>query len=203
MRETIQIIADIATILGSIGLIGIALQVWVSYKQIKSDHERSRREKSVEMIMKWTDQLQREGSLARKILESLNEEQSREIHAQQKVKISNKHEKLLKQFFESEIQSESGDLVLSEAQSIELRWHALQYLNTLESILVAWQYSIVDREIIEIQFAYLFKPSRGHAALKHFRTAAGGMDSYPAIEIFSNHIEEQRKKNLRQKADVI
>ena len=197
--------ADMATILGSLAVVGIMIQVRLSQVQIKADHERGRREKTVDLLVEWDKRLKKESALARKIIECLNEEQCREVFAQQKLHVPKKLENLLKQFFGDKFEiedSENGDIVLNEAHSAELRWHAVTYLNSLESILVAWQYSVVDREIIEHQFSYLFKPSDGHEALKDFRAAAGGEASYPAIEIFAGHVREKRRNNLIQKANV-
>ena len=60
----------------------------------------------------------------------------------------------------------------------------------------------MDREIVEYQFSYLFSPEHGHAALKGFRIAAGGENAFPAIEIFSSHLEETRRSILKEKANV-
>jgi hypothetical protein len=197
--------ADIATIIGALAVVGIAIQVRLTQVQINADHERGRREKTVDLLLEWDKRLKKESALARKIIECLTEEQCRELVAQEKLHVPKKLESLLKQFFGEGFGLEdhsNGDIVLNEAHAAELRWHAVTYLNSLESILVAWQYSVVDRDIIEHQFSYLFKPSDGHEALKDFRAAAGGEDSYPAIEIFAGHIREKRRKKLIQKANV-
>ncbi|CAB1368165.1 hypothetical protein [Denitratisoma oestradiolicum] len=196
--------ANLATIAGSIAIFGIALQVYIAHRQLKADHERSRREKSVEILMEWSRNLKKEGSVARKIIECLNEEQCRDIFAQQEVKISRKHENLLAQLFGDKIQTKEGNdhILLTEAQSTELRWHAVSYLNSLEFTLVAWQYSVVDKEIIETQFSYLFRPADGHEVLKYFRKAAGGENSFPAIEIFTAHLSKKRRDQLISKANV-
>ncbi len=39
---------QIATIVGSLAIIGIVIQVYLTFSQLKADHERSRREKSIE-----------------------------------------------------------------------------------------------------------------------------------------------------------
>lgn len=202
--------ADVATIVGSLAFVGIAIQVGIAHQQLKADHERSRREKSVELLMEWTKQIKKEGAVARKIIETFDAEQCRELFNQQEIKIAKKHKKLLSEFFKGNsfeegegAEENDNDITLSESQSAELRWHAVSYLNSLESVLVAWQYSVVDRDVIEQQFSYLFKPADGHAALHDFRVAAGGEKSYPAIEVFSNHVEENRRKSLNQKANIV
>lgn len=196
-------LADIATIVGAIAVVAAAIQVFIVYKQFKADHERSRREKTVELLTNFFSEQKKEGPIVRKIIESLNEEKCREIIAQQAVSVSEKLKLLLEQLFkESEIVCEDGVINLTATQSVELRWLALNYLNSLETILIAWQYTIIDREIIETQFSYLFKPSDGHEVLKEFRTAAGGEEAYPAIEIFVTHIQAKRRAKLIEKSAV-
>lgn len=206
MSLSLQDYAHIATIFTGLGVLGIASQVLYSYKQIKADHERSRREKSIEILMAWSKNLKKEGSIARRIIECLNEEQCREIFNQQAVKISRKNENLVRQLFKKEdlidIDAAASEISLTEAQSTELRWHAITYLNTLEFSLVAWQYAVVDKDIIEAQFQYLFRPADGHEVLKYFRKAAGGGNSYPAIEIFTAHVSEKRRRLLIQKGEI-
>lgn len=198
--------ADLATIFASTAILGIAAQFFHSRKELKADHERSRREKTVDILLEWDQRLKKEGALARKIVETFSAEQCREIHAQLPITVNVKLQPLLKQLFNNDFQpqiSQINQITLNEAYSSELRWHVITYLNALESVLVAWQYSIVDRDIIEHQFCYLFKPSDGHEGLKHFRVAAGGGDSYPAIEIFASHIKEKRRQKLVEKANII
>jgi len=111
--------ASIATIIGSMAVVGIAFQVCISHRQLKADHERSRREKSVDILMEWSRNLKKEGSLARKIIECLNEEQCRDVFNQQELKINRKHEALLVQLFGQNIEglNEGGDkILLTEAQ---------------------------------------------------------------------------------------
>jgi len=202
---TLNEYSDLASIFGSLAVIGVFVQAILIRGQIKKDHERSRREKSVELLGQWAKHLKQDSSLARRIVESLNEEESRNLFNQEETKVAVKYEESLRKILDlgdDELNKPNGEVILNAAQSSKLRWHAMSYLNMLESILVAWQYSIVDREIIEHQFSYLFSPEQGHAALKHFRTAAGGEKAFPAIEIFANHLEENRRLILKQKANV-
>ena len=92
---------------------------------------------------------------------------------------------------------------LSSAQVSKLRWLTISYLNMLESILVAWQYSVADRGIIEAQFSYLFDSSNCFATLTNFRMACGGDSSYPAIEVFAANVKKDKEKCLIEKGNVI
>ena len=205
MPITLQEISQLATIFGSLAVIGVFIQIWLARKQLKTDHEKSRREKSVELLLDWTKNLKENTSLARKIVESLDDEQSRNLFNQEDVRISKKHLKSLKKILslnDDDLNEENDFIILSGDSVSKLRWYVISYLNMLESILVAWQYSIVDREIIEHQFSYLFSPEQGHEALKKFRIAAGGEKAFPAIEIFTNYLKEQRKKILKEKSEI-
>jgi hypothetical protein len=196
--------AHIATIIGSLAVIGVAIQIFLARRQLKADHERSRREKSVELLLEWTRNLKEDGSSARRIVENLDEEQTRNLFNLEETKISEKYKDNLIKILscDDEPKTENGNILISGNDVSKLRWHIVTYLNMLESILVAWQYSIVDRDIIVHQFSYLFSPEQGHEALKKFRVAAGGEKTYPAIEIFSNHLDEKRRKLLKEKANV-
>ncbi|HHK6135697.1 hypothetical protein ACTHTV_11065 [Neisseria sp. P0015.S010] len=211
MPSTLNEWADIAIIIG----LGYAiLQFQLGKKQMSADYERSRREKSVELLMEWSKLLKRENSAARKIIDTLSEEQCRKILQQQKVRVSKEHKELLFELLYSESSKLTaveldGGLVegddyfeLSESDLSKLRWAAVNYLNALEFVLVAWQYSIVDRDIIEHQFSYLFKPADGYELMKHFRKAAGGEETFPAIEIFTEHLNNKRRESLQSKANI-
>ena len=202
---TLQDAANVAIITGALGILGLIYQIHLAQKQLKADHERSRRERSVDVLLEWAKNMKQHSSLARKIVESLNEEQCRNLYSQESIKLPKKHKSSLVKILnlkDEDVKEENGDIILTEDQASEIRWHVMAFLNMLESVLVAWQYSIVDREIIEHQFAYLFSSEEGHAALKYFRTAAGGEKAFPAIEIFSGHIEEKRRSILKQKANI-
>ena len=199
--------AQIASILQIFVIAGVIWQGYLLYKQMKADHERSRREKSVEILFQWSNNLQEGNSLARKIVESLNEEQARNLLNQEPICIHKKFLDSIKKLLEIEkddaLKIDNDCIELTESQASKLRWYTLSFLNLLESVLIAWQYSIVDREIIENEFSYLFSAKDGHAALKHFRHAAGGEEAFPAIEVFSNHIEDLRKKKLKDKSKIV
>lgn len=212
MNWSLDDFANIGTIISGLGVFFICIQAYLLRDQLKtqkksfeSDHERSRRELSVHVLTEWSKNLKKEGSTSRKIIEQLSEEQCRSIIKQEKVKIPRKLENLLIQVLGNSLQEaevDENNITLTEAQTSELRWHAITYLNSLEFTLIAWQYAIVDRNIIEHQFSFLFKPSDGHELLKHFRKAAGGESVYPAIEIFCEHLKSKRKNNLLKKAEL-
>lgn len=56
----------------------------------------------------------------------------------------------------------------------------ISYLNALENVVAAWKYNIVDRNLIEAEFKYMFDHKGG--ALKKFREIM--IDAYPCIDLF-------------------
>ena len=73
--EKIKFMADIlATILSSIAVFIYALQLIVQKKSLKEDHERSRREKGVDILNHWFSTLDKNNSTARKLAENLSED---------------------------------------------------------------------------------------------------------------------------------
>lgn len=198
-KMTLQDAANIATILGAVAII-------LAYWQFKADHERSRREKTVEFLFEWTTSIREETSAARKIVESLDEPQSRNLQNLDTTKIPIKHKatllKLLNLNPENDLAVEGDNVILLAEQTSKLRWYIISYLNHLETILVAWQSSIVDTDILEKELSYLFSTEHGYTALKKFRDAAGGSKVFPAIEAFSLHLEEKRKREHKRKSNV-
>ena len=201
---SLEDVANIATVIMGIAALAVFIQIGLLRKQLKADHERSRREKSVDLLLDWTKTLKEDSSLARKIVEGIEGGQVRNLYNQEETRVPVKHKELLMKVLgaDEKLEEENGYVILPGDKAAKLRWHVMTYLNILESILVAWQYSVVDREIIEHQFSYLFAPERGHSALEDFRIAAGGENSFPAIAVFANHIADKRRQVSRNKANV-
>lgn len=189
----------------------VIVSVIIGFYIFKKDHERSRRESSVELIAKWSNSLNEKTSLAKKYVEQLNRKQTAHLYAQEKVhfNMSNEDEKTLleniRKLLNCSINNEKINnecSFLTEEESSELRWLIVNYLNILESILVAWQHHSADDSIIEQEFRYMFNLSKGNTMLKEFRMAAGNEECYPAIEMFYSHLEEERRKNLKRKPKI-
>lgn len=211
LNDYAQLATILVVLINTLAFIGLAFQIYYSRKQvevtniqIQADHERSRREFAVQLLVEWSKNLKKEGSLARKIIDNLNEEQCKCIFNQQAVKIESKHENLVEQFFHgcSHEQDENSNFCISSAQSSELRWHAITYLNSLEFTLVAWQHAVADRSILETQYRYLFDPESGISVLNTFRKVAGGSKSYPAIEAYYQHLCSISTINLQTRSIV-
>ncbi len=161
--------------------------------QFRSDHERSRREKAVDLLVLWSESLQRENSSARKFAEQLDEVQTRKLWDLEAPLV---------------VDARAGNLALAallspvgcaslpdgryelNAQAVEaIRWQVVRYLNMLESVLAAWRHNVADRDVLQEQFSFLYDGRKGYAGCALFRRTAGGVDAYPAIEEFVDSLK--------------
>lgn len=190
---------EVASWISAVANIFIAIGVGLAWWSFRGDHERSRREKAIELISQWALGLNKRGSAARKLVETLDQERSKSLFNQESFKIDKKHVGLLRAALEAEVEEPSGDdICLDENQSSELRWQVVTFLNSLESVLSAWRHNVADKEIITEQFRYLVSTADSHYILEEFRVAAGGSHTYPAIQEFVEYI--RKEMNGRQKS---
>ncbi|HEY6874712.1 MAG TPA: hypothetical protein VI298_18485 [Geobacteraceae bacterium] len=195
----------IANWISALAAIGSASAIWFIWKQVDllksqiiEDHKRSRREMAVNLLLEWSRNLKQHSSAARKLVETLNAEQSRCLLKQETFKIDKKYKDLLYASIscssecKKDCEFSNDEIVLKQHCISNLRWQIICYLNSLEFILSAWRHNIADREIIEEQFEYLINDKEGHQLVHNFRIACGGPDTYPSLENFANHIKEKR-----------
>jgi hypothetical protein len=193
-------LSKVLTNLASLGIIVAIIQLYLIRRHVIADHERSRREKAVDLLCHFDRCLLRETSMTRKLIEKLDEKQILKIYNQEKVEVDKK----LSIFVEGALGDQAkfhtkGRLIsLNERQSSAIRWSAVQYLNLLESVLVAWLYSVADKDIIKIQLGYIYNPQNGEMAMTKFRTVAG-IKNFPAIAAFIQELEENNKPTKGKK----
>lgn len=188
----------------------------IVFKQLRAEHEKARREKAIELLLAWTNGITRETNAAKKIVEKFDVMQCRKLFLEEEFKVDCKlYDEIMEVINDRPEKKDicvscNGDadrdcdhqIILKRRHIKRLRWHIISYLNLLESILVSWQYSVAEREIIEQQLKFMVSPKEGKNVLEGFRIAAGSEESYPAIEIFCNHMESERKKKLKEKGKI-
>ncbi len=177
--------------------------IFFAVYQYHSNAERNKKEKAVEAARAWNTQLNEVGSSARKLVDDLSPSDCKKLHNEESFSINGKirllrlktvfsdNKELCKQI-DDEIR-DNGDEAsykIDETAASKLRWIIIDYLNSLETVLVAWQLKIVDRDIIEKEFSYLMDD--GSPTLKSFRDVAGGNKSYPAIYEFENFMQNKK-----------
>lgn len=187
-------LSSIASLISSIGIIFLLLQFRLSNKQFKSDHDRTRRLKTIEIMMEFEKSSEPEISAADRLITSLSIEQCRKIITNQPVSLDKEKRPLveacLDEYLTRGIQENSNTIVLDVKIITRIRHLIVSYLNMLEIVCVSWQQAIVDRDIIEYQFQFLYRPKEGYKAQEDFRESIGGCKVYPAIEQFLEKLIE-------------
>lgn len=196
-----QILNFIKTLFDGFAIILSSIAIYISVKQTKiqrksftNDYERSRREKAVDILMQWHSKLDKTNSAARKFAETLSDENLQSISNGEKFEIpdTDKNRTYISVLFEKQNTNEEKNktnssevkdkqnILITAAQSTEIRWKLITYLNILENVVSAWKYNIVDRNLIEAEFKYMFDHKDG--ALKRFREIQ--VDAYPCRDLF-------------------
>ena len=197
---TAEWITAIASLITALGLVGIVYQIRLAQKQLKADHERSRREKAIELLTLWDSNLSITSATARKFVESLGFEEAKSLYAQESFEISPASYNL----FLGAISPESAEkrpeivpdenIIITPIEAQEIRWAATKYLNQLETTFTAVRNNIADREIVYEQFHYLISERDGSFVMDHYRKASGGIETYPSIEQFVQDNKGKLKK---------
>lgn len=192
-------VSAVAESISAAAILVLVIQLHDARKQMRADHERSRRQLANEHLLVWTNSLSRSTSSARKLSDLLDEQQCIRLVAEQPLEISSAHRSLVEACLVNHpelapvpVADSDATIKLSGAQSAEIRHLVVKYLNTLETVLTGWRHHISDEAIVGEEFRYLLLPKEGHKFLKLFRQALGE-EFYPAILAFEEHLVQESK----------
>lgn len=183
-------LSSIATVVIALGIVFAWRQTAILRKQLSADHGRSRREMTVALIQQWNGALTPASHAAQRLVRTFDAAQCQKLADCQALEVSAEHRPLVEICLadvlapDEELQEVNGQLQLSQAHVTRLLFITAKYLNETEALLLAWRFSIADREMIEHQFSSLFQPAKGHDVLEKLRTVMGGKQSFPAIHEF-------------------
>lgn len=204
---------ELAKALVTIGtLIFTAIQALLLRKQMKKEHEKRRRENTVDVMYNWCNSLEKNTSLAVDVAQQLSSPQCQSLYNKNSFEVTYDIKNDICRFCgfaqNSKDQSchncelaksnENGQWIVDGRILRELRWHVVSYLNALETVFVSWHLGLLDDSTIEEQFEYLRIPGKGDG-LANFRHAAGG---YPITETFIDRIKEKPKTNHKSICDT-
>lgn len=173
-------------------------QLFLLKDQIQKEHEARRRESTIKIMESWCVSVRKDTSIAEQVARKLNQEQCKSLYEHRPFTVSEEIKKEICKFCPLN-REECANCTLNTNEKshkldgkilAELRWHVITYLNTLETVMVAWHLGVVDRKIIEEQFHFLTDPDKG-TTLAEFRHSAGG---YPMIEAFIDTIKDTKPK---------
>jgi len=197
MNKLPEWITAIATVVGA----GSVLLLWW---QIRADHERSRRETAISFLFEWATGLLRSASLARKLAETLTEQEAKDLADEKPLTLPKDKENIvlgcLAKPPEGGLKEENGRILLGVREVSEIRWQVVRYLNLLEILFSASRHNVADKGIVAEQFSYLAE--KGNHLLRPFRDALGGETAYPAIASFEEDLKQQKLKQIRGKPRI-
>lgn len=207
--ETATLVSAGANIVMAIGILFIFYQTILLKRQLHADHERSRRETTVQLIQQWSRSITPVTSAAQWLVQKFDKEQCRKLADLLPLKVKAEHMALLETCLadvlgNERLQEENGFIQLNERCVTRLRYLVVEYLNETEAVLLAWHISIADRELVEREFQCLVRPEKGMDALENLREAFGGKRAFPAIDAFAAKIRKATKSGTEKgKAPVV
>ncbi len=177
-------------------------QIFLLKKQIRDGHEEKRRENTVRIMESWCLSVKKDTCIAEQVARKLNRDQCKKLYKHEPFSISAEIKRDVCKFCpldscecdKCSLHTDRGEYMLDGKIFAELRWHVITYLNTLETVMVAWHIGAVDRDIIEEQFQFLTDTNKG-MTLSEFRHSAGG---FPMIEEFIDEIKKEKPKNPKK-----
>lgn len=168
----------------------VVKQICLLKEQMKKQHEEKRRENTINYLFAWCNSVRKDTSIAEQVARKLSNEQGISLYKHESFCVSELIRADICKFCPLE-KNQCAECSLKNSNKVdgkiltELRWHVINYLNTLETVLIAWDLGIVDRKTVEEQFAFLKDSSKG-VTLSQFRNIAGG---FPVIEKFIDKIK--------------
>lgn len=144
---------ELAKALVTIGtLIFTAIQALLLRKQMKKEHEKRRRENTVDVMYNWCNSLEKNTSLAVDVAQQLSSPQCQSLYNKNSFEVTYDIKNDICRFCgfaqNSKDQSchncelaksnENGQWIVDGRILRELRWHVVSYLNALETVFVSW-----------------------------------------------------------------
>jgi hypothetical protein len=188
-------VSDIASIAAAGAATIAAFQIFVLRTQLRSDHERSRREKAVELMQFFvtTAEVQNVATLdIRRFAESLNKAQSQLLCEGKTFEVDVASKSLLPHDLIQQ-QDNNGRVQVDESACRAIKIQLMKYLNILETVATAWRHNIADREIIEEEFKSIVSVKTNAFVLEEFRLATG---IYPSIAEFTEAIKKNQNQRM-------
>lgn len=167
-------------------------------KQREADHERSRRQTAIDLVRAWNESVSGAEPSARHFVESFDASNCQRLLKMEPFHVPQEKLKHLRNALAGieglsvPVAEEGKEVLLSESCLYHLGRLCHKYLSTLEVTLIAWRNNMADKEIIEQQLSFVVKPQIDYYCLQKFRDAMGGVDAYPNIQAFVDHVRARK-----------
>ena len=210
-----------------IAMIISLISILIMFRQFKGEHEKGRREKAIELLLRWNDSVTADTNRIKEFCEHLSDEQCRKLARYETFEISAKKHAQLKQLLsdnnvdkchehnQPEENKSNGTKEsvagmtdnknkekLTSLEIKQLRYQVVRYLNLLEIIMTAWKDNVADNAMIENEFYFLLSETEGKTLLENMRKALGN-ECYPSISIFCANMKQKQQEKLSEKKEKI
>ncbi|MDO8736925.1 MAG: hypothetical protein Q7K29_07560 [Thermoleophilia bacterium] len=203
MSSNAEWVIAVANSVLAVTIVVFGLQLRNDVKHIKADHERSRREKAIDLLEMYATKVHENSPGLRfstKLLSQLNENNYKAIWNCDPFEVEEKHKYLIIGALECDINKlnlkiEFGRIFLRRRELLVIRSQLVGYLNVLEVVATAWKHNVADREIIEDEFDRLIIQQDG---LRKFCDA--GVFGQPSFrELYGSILERKKRSNGKPK----
>lgn len=187
-------------VLQTVAIVAGASSVILVWRQLKADHERSRRERSLDLMSDWNNARYRSDSAADIVLlvEELDDKQSSSLWKKEPIEFDNTLKPIIdviaSVFNQEDSISKDGDsFILGQPLVSLMKADLTHYLNSLEIIATAWRHHAVDRDIIEEEFVAIFSSRLSRMSYDVFRKESGVYPSIHELCQFMNNKDNMRE----------
>ena len=197
MNDVLQWIGTIANLVAACAVFFAIKQLTMQRKAWADEHERSRREKAIELISNFNDKFGKEWSATRRLVEKLTQEQLLKMDEGEPFDIDGKYGKFVVGALPGAFPSSAAPTyAINSEQSYQLRFQALEILNATEIICEAWESDVANTRIVERQLLFLYDPNAKEPTdLMHtYRRLMDDDDNFPSITNYIRVQKEKRKK---------
>ena len=184
-----------------------AVSAMIIWFQIRTDHERSRRELATNLLREWSLAQKIDTSATIRFVKLLNTEQCKKLAKREPFALEDSliNRAAMQRCLESKFPGfdvlrsvKDGWIQVSGDQSLFIRFNVVFYLNIMESILSSWNSRIASPDILEEQFKHLKFDDND---LLEYRNALkqmyGDTDVFPSITNFMMAIRSSTKPPLK------
>jgi hypothetical protein len=193
MHLDLQLATLIVAAVAAVGAVVSGASAFVILHQLRSDHERSRRENAVNLMFKYTSEISTIPHMALYVefVDKLDFAQCESYIRGQPFRMTSEHLeviRLISNISGTPFTEGPGGVEISTEMVFFLKKHTGIFLNALESISAAARYHVADTEIIEDEFRTVYFPKGKRGLLPQLRLA---YNIFPSIDVVQDRIEKR------------
>ena len=198
MANILEVIQTVSSVVSATAIVLASYQLLLARKQFslqlrvwKTDHERARREKAIEIIRTFMQSVGPQWASTYKLVERFTDDQLRKLDDGSPFDIAEKEKSDVQAALaNSPLDISEEKIHLTGEQSYQLRYQALNVLNSAEIVFQAWERDVADRTVIEQEMRFLYQPNdpRPTTLMKRYRDIFHGEKYYPALYQFLENL---------------